>query len=181
MDSVQKAVHNNKSTMRTYATVLSLFCLVSATLGFAPVKQQLTKETSLNVVKFDKEQNKWITTDPATEGPEAGYDVIGSLLRSGPKAPIVRLINPDKYEQAVLKFMASDNVDRLEAQGNMDAFFENAQDWAYYRTQGLRPDYVTIKTDQIVLRVVWSAIVFGLGGRALVSYFSHVPYWDFVQ
>ena len=114
-------------TMRTYLVALSLLCLVSAALGFAPVRPQVPTDTSLNAVKYDKKTNRWFTDDPANEGPEAGYDIVGSLLRSGPKAPIVRLTNPDKYEQAVLKYMAQDGVGRMEAQANMDQFFENAQ------------------------------------------------------
>ena len=32
---------------------------------------------------------------------------------------ITRITNPDNYEQAVLKYMAQTNCDRIEAQGNM--------------------------------------------------------------
>jgi len=32
---------------------------------------------------------------------------------------ITRITNPDNYEQAVLKYMAQTNCDRVEAQGNM--------------------------------------------------------------
>jgi hypothetical protein len=31
--------------------------------------------------------------------------------------------------------MAQDGCDRKEAQGNMDAFLENPQDWAYQKVQ----------------------------------------------
>ena len=35
---------------------------------------------------------------------------------------ITRITNPDNYEQAVLKYMAQTNCDRVEAQGNMVSF-----------------------------------------------------------
>lgn len=35
-----------------------------------------------------------------TEGPEAGYGIIGSLYRAGPVPVFQRIVNPDTYEQA---------------------------------------------------------------------------------
>jgi len=35
---------------------------------------------------------------------------------------ITRITNPDNYEQAVLKYMAQTNCDRVEAQGNMVSY-----------------------------------------------------------
>ena len=37
---------------------------------------------------------------------------------------ITRITNPDNYEQAVLKYMAQTNCDRVEAQGNMVSCME---------------------------------------------------------
>ena len=64
---------------------------------------------------------KWISTLPE-DGPDAGYPPTKTLLLHGPKPYLTRIFQPDDYEQAVLKFMASDKVNRIEAQGNMDAY-----------------------------------------------------------
>ena len=48
-----------------------------------------------------------------TEGPQAGYNIIGSLYRAGPMPAITRLTNPENYEQAVLKFMAKEGCGRV--------------------------------------------------------------------
>ena len=70
--------------------------------------------------RFDKTTEKWIVTDPETQGPQAGYDLVGSALRAGPVPVITRIFNAEQYEQAVLKYMAAEGCDRIEAQGNME-------------------------------------------------------------
>jgi len=55
--------------------------------------------------RFDKKLNKWIPTSSA-EGPEAGYDIWGTVLRHGPVPFFNRIFKADDYEQGVLKFMA---------------------------------------------------------------------------
>lgn len=72
------------------------------------------------VPKYDG--SKWIATVPNEDGPQAGYPPTKTLLLHGPRPYLTRLFQPDDYEQAVLKFMASDKVSRVEAQGNMDAY-----------------------------------------------------------
>ena len=115
------------------------------------------------VPRYDPVTQKW---SPATEkeSTSANYPPLRSLLRHGPGAFITRITQPDMYDQAVLKFMASDNVDRWEAQGNMDRFNENAQDWAFERMEsqkkGAKLDYVTLNPKQVVLSSVWAGIVF---------------------
>jgi hypothetical protein len=37
--------------------------------------------------------------------------------------------SPDDYQQAVYKFQAKEQCDINTAQGNMDAYFENPNDW----------------------------------------------------
>jgi hypothetical protein len=72
--------------------------------------------------------NKWV---PQTDDdlPSAGYDAVGTLLRQGPKPFLTRVFQADEWEQAVLKFMATENggkgCDRNTAQGNMDAYLRN--------------------------------------------------------
>ncbi len=47
------------------------------------------------------------------EGPSAGYNIVGSLYRAGPVPFFQRIVNPDMYEQAVLKYMAQEGCDRV--------------------------------------------------------------------
>jgi len=84
--------------------------------------------------RFDKSTGKWFTNDPE-EMNGSSYGPIGSLYRAGPKPFLQRIFNAETYDQAVLKYMAQDGCDRKEAQGNMDAFLENPQDWAYQKVQ----------------------------------------------
>ena len=150
-----------------------LVCIPSLAIAFCPPQGLLsslkTSSSSLAVVKFDKQLNKWVTNNPSVEGPEAGYDIWGTAIRGGPSPFFTRLTSPETYEQAVLKFMAMDKVDRIVAQANMDNYLNNPNDWAYYRTQGMDPDYVTVDTKALTLRIVWSAIVLALAGRAIYS------------
>lgn len=76
----------------------------------------------LSMVKYDG--SRWIPTKPE-EGPEAGYGIGKTLLLRGPKPFLTRLLSPDDYEQAVLKFMAGDKCSRIEAQANMDFYLES--------------------------------------------------------
>lgn len=52
-----------------------------------------------------------------------------------------------------------------EAQGNMDAFLENPQDWAYQKMQeksgAAKKDYANANMDpkQIVLSTIWACVV----------------------
>jgi hypothetical protein len=114
--------------------------------------------------------NKWVPQGPEDE-PSAGYDTLGTILRQGPEPAITRIFNPDDYEQAVLKFMATEKCDRNTAQGNMDAYLRNPPDWTYIRMEdekrGYVRDYVTLKPKEIAKVAVWSSIVFGLAGRAV--------------
>jgi hypothetical protein len=126
-------------------------------------------------------KDKWVAQGPQDE-PSAGYDIWGTLLRQGPKPAFTRLFQPDEYEQAVLKFMAGDQCDRNTAQGNMDAYLRNPQDWQFARLEdkkrGEQRDYVTVKSQDIVLVLVWSSIVSAVVGRAIYSIANGV---DFVR
>jgi hypothetical protein len=74
--------------------------------------------------RFDQSMNKWVPGG-AEEDSSAGYGPLGTLLRAGPKPFLQRLVSPEQYDQAVLKYMALDKCSRDEAQGNMDAYLEN--------------------------------------------------------
>lgn len=132
--------------------------------------------TSLGMApRFDKATQKWFPTDAETEGPSAGYGPVGSLYRAGPVPFFQRIFNPDTYEQAVLKYMAQDGCDRIEAQGNMDAFLENPNDWAYQKMTekegGPKRDYANANMDpqQIVLSTVWACVVVAFAYDAITG------------
>mmetsp|Transcript_19260 Transcript_19260/g.28495 ORF Transcript_19260/g.28495 Transcript_19260/m.28495 type:complete len:176 (-) Transcript_19260:121-648(-) len=148
-------------------------CFLPACYSFVVSPHRATTTSALLAAKakspkFNPSTEQWEYTSD-DQKPEAGYDISGTLLRQGPKPFFIRLLNPDQYEQAVLKFMATDSCDRMVAQGNMDAFFENAQDWAYYRTQAeagaYAPDYVTVNKEKLVKTVIW-----GTGITSLLSW-----------
>jgi len=129
--------------------------------------------------KFDGE--KWLPQSK-DDMPSAGYGVGRTFLLQGPKPVFTRLFQPDDYEQAVLKFMASDKCDRRTAQGNMDAYLRNPQDWMFNRMEeekrGMKYNYVDIDFKNIVLVLTWSAIVSLVVGRAAYSLANGV---DFVS
>lgn len=150
----------------TVAFVLMAMACVSVTVSafVAPRQSQASVQSSTLPMapRFDPASQRW---SPATEEESAAssYPPIRSLLRHGPKAFFVRTTQPDNYDQAVLKFMAKEQCSRWEAQGNMDRYFENAQDWAFERYEaertGRKLDYVTINQQQVVLSSVWAGIV----------------------
>ena len=168
--------------IRLVALVLSL---AVASQAFAPAATQQAAATrqciTVRSMAPKYVDNKWVPQSEA-EQPGAGYDVVGTLLRHGPKPAFTRVFQPDDYEQAVLKFMAGEKCDRLTAQGNMDAYLRNPQDWAYNRMEeerrGFKIDYVTIKPKEVTLVLVWSTVVSAVVGRAVYSIANGV---DFVR
>lgn len=110
------------------------------------------------------------TSTSQTEGPEAGYNLLGSLYRAGPVPVIQRIFNPTSYEQAVLKYMAKEQCSRIEAMGNMDAYLESPNDWAYQkmceREKGAAvKDYANANMEpkQIILSTIWAGVVVVFG------------------
>ena len=157
--------------------IASSACMVGVVTGFAVSKDQLPR--------YDKAAEKWIPTGP-NQLPEAGYPPVKTFLLQGPKPFLTRVFQQDDYEQAVLKFMAGDNiVDRDVAQGNMDAYLRNPQDWMFNRMEsqrrGIDIDYTSISTQGIVLVVAWSSIVFFVVGRAVYSVANGVGFYDFLS
>ena len=66
--------------------------------------------------------------------------------------------------------MAQDGCDRKEAQGNMDAFLDNMQDWAYQKTQeqngAYKKDYANanMSPKQVILSTVWGVgVIYFIG------------------
>ena len=163
--------------------LLSLLALLAATQAFVSQSGGVARSALSMAPRFDKKEQKWYPTKPE-EGPEAGYPLVNTLLLHGPKPFLQRVFNPDDYEQAVLKFMAGDKCDRQEAMGNMDAYLNNANDWAFnrltYEKGGYKPDYVTLKKDAIILTVTWSAIVVTVASRVGWSLATGNDFWSFI-
>eukprot|EP00956_Cyclotella_meneghiniana_P005686 scaffold7302_cov72-Cyclotella_meneghiniana.AAC.21 len=107
----------------------------------------------------------------------SSYGPIGSLYRAGPKPFLQRITNPDIYDQAVLKYMAQDKCDRKEAQGNMDAYLDNPQDWAYQKTceknGAYKKDYANANMEpkQVALTTIWGVgVVYFIGNLVYNSF-----------
>lgn len=155
--------------LRLIALFLSFTALSSN--AFTPGAQPRPKQQSSTGTRMAPKyvDNKWIPQSEK-EMPDAGYDVVGTLFRHGPKPVFSRIFQPDDYEQAVLKFMAAAKCDRNTAQGNMDAYLRNPNDWLYSRMEeerlGFKIDYVTIQPKAVALVAVWSTIVLAVVGRA---------------
>jgi hypothetical protein len=115
---------------------------------------------------FDKSTSLW---EPSSETEPPPYGPFGSFLRGGPTPFVVRVLKPDEYDQAVYKYMAQTSCSRAEAQGNMDAFFNNAADWAYQKGEEARGrpmvDYTELRPQQAVLVVSWALFVTPFLGR----------------
>eukprot|EP00568_Trieres_chinensis_P005714 CAMPEP_0183293256 /NCGR_PEP_ID=MMETSP0160_2-20130417/2011_1 /TAXON_ID=2839 ORGANISM="Odontella Sinensis, Strain Grunow 1884" /NCGR_SAMPLE_ID=MMETSP0160_2 /ASSEMBLY_ACC=CAM_ASM_000250 /LENGTH=200 /DNA_ID=CAMNT_0025454343 /DNA_START=22 /DNA_END=624 /DNA_ORIENTATION=+ len=111
--------------------------------------------------RYDKATQRWEATCT-----EDGYGPVGSLLRFGPVPFFLRLSDPDKYEQAVLKYQASEKCVRMEAQGNMDAYFENPNDWAIQKLEEKRGsakrDYANLDEGQVALTLIWAVLITGV-------------------
>ena len=155
--------------------------LLSSTNAFAPTQRRSPISTSaLNAVKplrFDPSYNKkppvynksTSSWEPSAETENEAYGPFGSFLRGGPSPFLVRVIQPSQYDQAVFKYMAQTSCSRAEAQGNMDAYFNNAADWAYQKQEEAngRPvvDYTELKPGQAVLVITWALFITPFLGR----------------
>eukprot|EP00569_Conticribra_weissflogii_P002696 CAMPEP_0171335446 /NCGR_PEP_ID=MMETSP0878-20121228/5339_1 /TAXON_ID=67004 /ORGANISM="Thalassiosira weissflogii, Strain CCMP1336" /LENGTH=199 /DNA_ID=CAMNT_0011836717 /DNA_START=59 /DNA_END=658 /DNA_ORIENTATION=- len=165
---------NHIAFMVVLVTVATLS--IGLATAFSPnVLKSRSYSTSLSMaVKFDKASGKWYTDDPEKEGMGSSYGPIGSLYRAGPKPFLQRIFNADTYDQAVLKYMAQDGCDRKEAQGNMDAFLDNPQDWAYQKLQeqngSFKKDYANanMAPKQVILSTVW--------GFGVIYFFGNLIY-----
>jgi hypothetical protein len=152
-------------------TVLQVHGLASSSSSSS--KTKTPPPTKNQLPKYDKGRNKWIATGP-NQLPDSGYGPIKTLFLQGPKPYMTRILQNDDYEQAVLKFMASDKIiSRDVAQGNMDAYLRNPQDWMYNRMEstkkGFTIDYTKLEIKDIVLVSVWSITVISIIGRIAYS------------
>jgi hypothetical protein len=159
------------------------FCLADA---FAPSSSQRAAQASalfafFGSTKKASSSTKRPTLNPKTNRWEAApgddgiypYDAVGSLLRHGPSPFFTRLTNPDEYEQAVLKYMATANVDRAEATGNMDAKLNNALDWAFRKGEerkgAPKVDYTMLNKKQAALVIIWAVFITPLAASVVLD------------
>lgn len=159
--------------------MLSLIIFFSVALAghaFAPprVRQSREGQSFVETGMVPKYINeKWVAQSEA-EMSGAGYDVVGTLIRHGPLPACRRIFQPDDYEQAVLKFMASEKCDCNTAQGNMDAYMRNPNDWFASRlkdeSRGYKVDYVTINPIEVALVSVWGTAVSIWAGRIICAW-----------
>jgi hypothetical protein len=153
--------------------------------AFSPVHKSPPRSSwTLSMApRFDASSQRWVPASDE-EGPEAGYGIGKTLLLQGPKPFLHRLFQSDDYEQAVLKFMANEKCSREEAQGNMDAYLRNPNDWAITRFEsekrGFKVDYTTIKTDQLIFTSIWSVIVVSAIGRVAYSVTTGANFYAFL-
>jgi hypothetical protein len=168
--------------MRVLLALLLTLC--TATEAFvAPATRQQSAGALHMAPKYDKQTQFWTPTSSAEE-PSAGYGMVNTLLLHGPVPFVQRAFKGADWEQGVLKLMASDKSSRDEAQGNMDAYLANPNDWAYNRLAeqngGYKPDYVTLKTNALIKTLVWSVIVVFFASRTVVSLTTGEDFYGFL-
>jgi len=156
--------------------LLALTLLASVSNAFVPPglhQRNALKVPSKMTIEFDPFTGRFEADEEDRKG---GYGPLGSLLRQGPKPFLFRLVQPDRYEQSVLNFMSRAECSREEAQGNMDAFIENANDWVLQKLEeekkgAAKFDYSKANMDpkQLALTAIWAAIVFGFIGHSMYS------------
>jgi len=139
--------------MKFLLFLLSTISLVNA-FGSFKGKPKATEKTALPT--FEKSTQLW-SPSPDAEEP---YGIGRTLLGNGPLPAFTRLTQSDDYMQAVYKFQANEKSTVRYAQGNMDAYFENPNDWAYQRRVeeggGYKKKYgEPIPQKQVILTVVW--------------------------
>lgn len=144
--------------------VVSWLLLVRASFCYIPASFSARRCSILHasVPRFDKSENKWVYT-AADQEPTAGYPPVNTLLLHGPRPFYERVFCAEQYEQAVLKYMAVEKVSRDEAQGNMDAYLRNPNDWretkSYEQKTGFKADYVTLDPSKIALTTAWTVVL----------------------
>ena len=124
--------------------------------------------------RYNPSTKRWEAT---TSEEEEGYPPSGTLIRQGPKPYLQRIINPDDYDQGVLKMMANDStMSRDEAQGNMDAYLRNPNDWALQKIEeekGISPKVnygEMVESQELILTGIWSSILLALVARVVYVY-----------
>jgi len=150
--------------MKGFVLILSTLSLVNA---FNSFKGNTNASSKAGLPTFDKKTQLW---SPAPDAEEP-YGIGRTLLGNGPVPAFTRLTSPDDYMQAVYKFQATQKCTIRYAQGNMDAYFENPNDWAYQRSVEERGGYKKKYGEPIPVKDVVLTVVWGTGISALIVRF----------
>lgn len=178
MGAVLLAVLAIASTVSAFSTQPSSLSAVrpATKLSAAPKPQPYDTSYKAKPPTFNKATELW---EPSVQTEDVPYGPFGSFLRGGPAPFVIRTLNPADYDQAVFKYMAQTSCSRAEAQGNMDAFFNNAADWAYQKGEEARGrpkvDYTELKPQQAALVIVWALFVTPFIGRTayMIAFGDH--------
>mmetsp|Transcript_1322 Transcript_1322/g.1857 ORF Transcript_1322/g.1857 Transcript_1322/m.1857 type:complete len:155 (+) Transcript_1322:76-540(+) len=102
--------------------------------------------------------------------PDVGYGPMGSLARQGLVPFLIRVVNGNTYDAAVKKYMLRSGCDKITAQANMDAYFNDPNGWAANKAKGIEIDYVNqnVKKEELALTFVWAIGIIGLAARIFV-------------
>merc|ERR1740117_2365153 len=152
--------------MKFLVLLLSTLSLVNAFGSFGAKSKAATKT---GMPTFDKATQLW---SPAPDAEEP-YGIGRTLLGNGPLPAFTRLTGPDDYMQAVYKFQANEKSTIRYAQGNMDAYFENPNDWAYQRTSEDRGGYKKKYGEPLDKKSVLLTVVWGVGISAFIVNFGY--------
>lgn len=137
-------------------TFLSTALQVSAFGSFG--KKSVGSASKLPLPTVNKDTGRY-EKSPLDDG-KYPYDAIGSALRHGPSPFLTRVFNADEYEQGVLKYMLTAQVDRAEATGNIDAKLNNVLDWQYQKMEEKKGkpkvDYTRLDKKQAALTAIWA-------------------------
>lgn len=149
------------SNTRTFAPDTLSFRSINTPTSLSAWGRKSSSSPSLLKPTFNKETNKWERApNDEDESDSELYGPFGALLRHGPGPFITRLTKPDEYEQALLKYQATEGCTRLEAMGNMDAYFNNAADWAFQKNAekngAPKVDYTKLNTGDAAKTIVWA-------------------------
>ena len=94
-------------------------CFLTITFGFVPNSRRVSNFVSMKPVG-----TKFTQLRAESQNQDDGYAPVDSLLRQGPVPFFIRLVQPDKYNSAVDKYMKLEKCSRTEAMANMDAYFQ---------------------------------------------------------
>jgi len=122
-------------TIQPISTLKNQRISTTTNLGALPPPKPYDTTYKSKPPTFNKQTSLW---EPSAETEPQPYGPWGSFLRGGPAPFLVRTLNANDYDQAVFKYMAQTSCSRIEAQGNMDAFFNNGADWAYQKSEEAR-------------------------------------------
>jgi hypothetical protein len=169
--------HSKMENNKIKSVVLLLFLVFDVSAFQPSTTSQIRAVKTLRMVpRYDPFTNRWEATSPAEA---EGYGSFGSLIRQGPVPFFRRLLDEDKYDQGVLMMMAKESMPRDEAQGNMDAYLLNPNDWALQRYEekngSPKFDYANANMDSenLVLTSIWASILLVIAVRiAFVAAFG---------